>query len=253
MIDRVPLQLYLASWRIARRYFRYEVEGMEHLETGCPALIVGYHGRPVAYDLCILLLEVHERQGYMPHGIIHGAVNANPVLKWLSDGLGFVTGDGEAIATAAARGEHIVVLPGGTREGCRSIRDRYRVEWGKRTGYLKLALKHGLQVVPVAAHGIDAAYIGLNDGYRWGKRVHMPARLPLWLGVGPLGLWPVSPPFPVKIRQRIGEPIDLEAGGPIDPRDRDALLGVHGRVTAKVQELLDGLRDPAQARHGGVG
>jgi len=195
VLDRIPLEGYLATWRLARRYFRYEVEGFENLDTGRPGLIVGYHGRPVAYDLCILAVEMVERLGYMPHAVVHGAVEANPVLKWLSDGLGFVTGDGEAFTEAASRNEHVVVLPGGTREGCRSIRDRYRVEWGKRTGYLRLALHHGLQVIPVAAHGIDAAYIGLNDGYRWGKRVSMPARLPLWFGLGPLGFWPFSPPF----------------------------------------------------------
>ncbi len=245
MIERIPLAGYLAVWRTARRYFRYEVEGIENLDTGRPGLIVGYHGRPVAYDLCILAVEMVERFGYMPHAIIHEAAKANRVLRWLSDGLGFVTGDGASLAEAVARNEHIIVLPGGTREGCRSILDRYRVEWGKRCGYLKLALSHGLQVIPVGASGVDAAYIGLNDGYRLGKRVNMPARLPMWFGLGPLGFWPLSPPFPVKIRQRIGEPIDLEEAGPIDPRDKEALLEAHGRVTAKVQELLDGLQGRA--------
>ncbi len=242
MIDEIPLQTYLASWRLARRYFRYEVEGFENLPRDRAALVVGYHGRPIAYDLCLLLLEVYERQGHFPHGIIHDAVNANRVLKWLSDGLSFVTGDGAGIESAVERGEHIFVLPGGTREGCRSILDRYRVEWGKRTGYLRLALRHGLPVVPVAAVGIDWAYIGFNNGYTWGKRVKMPANLPLWFGLGPLGFWPISPPFPVKIRQRIGTPIDLEADGPLDPGDRDALLDCHERVTGAVQGLLDDLR-----------
>ncbi len=238
----VPLEMYLAAWRAARRYFRYETTGIEHLETGRAGLVVGYHGRPYAYDLLMLLVEIYERQGYMPHGVIHGAVESNAVLKWLSDGLGFVTGDGPAITAAVERGEHVVVVPGGTREGCRSVRHRYQVDWGQRVGYLKLALTHGLPVIPVAASGVDHAYIGLNDGYRTGKRVKMPARLPLWFGLGPLGLWPFSPPFPVKIRQRIGEPIDLEADGPIDMRHRDSLLRLHRRVTGAVQALLEELR-----------
>ena len=242
MIERVPLQLYLAAWRSARRYFRYEVEGLENLDLGRSALIVGYHGRPVAYDVCILLLEMYERHGVMPHGIIHSAAHANPVLKWLSDGLGFVTGDGPDIAAAVARGEHIVVVPGGVREACRSVRTRYQVNWGPRRGYLKLALRYGLPVIPVAASGVDDAYIGFNDGYALGKWVHMPARLPLWFGLGPTGFWPFSPPFPVKIRQRIGQPIDLEASGPLDPEDADALTACHQRVTSAIQDLLAAAR-----------
>jgi hypothetical protein len=170
---------------------------------------------------------------------VHGAVEQQRLMKWVSDGLGFVTGDGEAVGEAVRRGELIVVQPGGTREGCRSSRHRYEVDWGERTGYLRLALRHRLPIIPVAAAGVDDGYLGLNDGYAWGKRLGVPHRLPLWLGVGPLGLWPLSPPFPVKITQLIGAPIDLEDGGPIDPGDREALLRAHRRVAAAVQALLD--------------
>ncbi len=238
----IPLATYLTAWRFYRRWFRYETEGLEHLDLDRAALIVGYHGRPFAYDMLILAVEMYERYGYLPHGIIHGAVETNPVMRWLTDGLGFVTGDGPAIEAAVARGEHIATVPGGTREGCRSVMDRYRVEWGNRTGYIRLALKYGLPIVPVGATGVDDAYIGLNDGYRWGKQLRVPARLPFWLGVGPIGLWPLSPPFPVKIRQRIGAPIDLEAAGPVDIEDREALLVCHRRVRGAVQDLIDGLR-----------
>ena len=232
----IPLGTYLAAWRFYRRYFRYRVEGFERLQQGSSALIVGYHGRPIAYDLCILLVEVYERLGYFPHGVVHEAAQRVRGLRWLSDGLGFVTGDGASMQRAVARGEHIVVLPGGTREGCRSFRARYQVDWGRRMGYLRLALRYGLPVVPVAARGVDDAYLGLNDGYAWGKRLDMPARLPFWLGVGPLGLWPLSPPFPVQITQRIGAPIQLPSD--LDPRDEQAMLHWHGRVVEAVQGLL---------------
>jgi len=234
----VPLAAWVSFWRLMRRYHRYEVEGIERLLGGRAALIVGYHGRPIAHDLCMLTVELYERLGYMPHAVAHGAAEAQPIMRWVVDGLGFVTGDGPKIAEAVARGEHIIVTPGGIREGCRSFRKRYEVDWGHRTGYLRLALQHRLPIVPVAASGVDDAYIGLNDGYALGKRLGAPQRLPIWLGLGIGGLWPLSLPFPVKIRQRIGEPIDLEADGPIDPRDRDAIGALHQKVKGAVQALL---------------
>lgn len=232
----VPLQTWLALFGAMRRYHRYEIVGLDRLLRRDACLLVGYHGKPVAYDLCMLTVTLHERLGYLPHGVVHGAVEHEPLMRWVASSLGFVTGDGLAVARAVARGEHILVQPGGTREGCRSSRHRYRVDWGDRTGYVRLALKHRLPIVPIAARGVDDGYIGFNDGYALGKLLGVPGRLPLWVGVGPCGLFPFSPPFPVKITQIVGEPIDL---GAVDPDDHARVLALHRRVAGAVQELLD--------------
>lgn len=239
---------WFAYWDAMRRYHRFEVRGLEHATRPGPALIVGYHGRPIAHDLCMLQALLRERGGPEPRPVIHAAFAAAPVLRWLVEGVGFVTGDGEPMARVIARGDPVIVTPGGTREGCRSSRERYRVAWGGRLGYLRLALKYRLPVIPAAASGVDDTYLALNDGHAWGKRLRLPAGLPAWIGLGPLGLWPLSPPFPVKITQHIGAPLDLEEGGPVDPSDRGALLALHARVTSAVQALLDGARGPAATR-----
>lgn len=230
---------WFAYWDVMRAYHRFEVRGLPHLERAGACLLVGYHGRPIAHDLCMLQALLRRRGGPEPRPVIHGTFDAVPVLRWLVEGVGFVTGDDEGMAAAIRRGDPIIITPGGTREGCRSSRDRYRVEWGDRTGYVRLALKYRLPILPTAASGVDDTYLALNDGYETGKRLRVPGRLPLWLGLGPLGPWPLSPPFPVKIVQHIGAPIDLAAEGPIDPSDRPALLACHRRVTGAVQALLD--------------
>jgi 1-acyl-sn-glycerol-3-phosphate acyltransferase len=236
----LPLRAWLGLFGAMRAYHRYDIVGLDRiLALRGPALLVGYHGRPIAYDLCMLGVTLHERLGYLPHGIVHGAVDQQPVMKWVSDGLGFITADGPVVDDVVRRGEHICVQPGGTREGCRSFRHRYEVAWGDRTGYLQMALRHRLPIVPIAASGIDDGYVGLNDGYALGKRLGAPGRLPLWLGIGLYGPFPFSPPLPVKITQRIGEPIDLEADGPVARGDRAAVLRLHEKVKRAVQALLD--------------
>lgn len=245
--DNLPLRAWLAAFRWLRRYNRYEVEGMEHLLAPGAALLAGYHGRPAAYDLCMLMTVIWDELGYMPHGIVHRYFRVQPALRWLVDGVGLVTGDGDEIREAVARGEHIIVPPGGTREGYRSFRDKYRVAWGDRTGYLKLAIRHGMKVIPVAALGIDDGFVGFNDGYALGKKVGMPHELPLWLGFGMTGVFPLSLPFPVKITQLVGAPIDPLEDGPVDLDDRPRLLSIHRRVTAAVQALLDRNRKGARS------
>ncbi|WP_224360972.1 lysophospholipid acyltransferase family protein [Hyalangium versicolor] len=238
----VPLATWLAAFRVMRLWHRYEVRGMETLLQPGASLIVAYHGRPMAIDQCMLTVSLYERLGYLPHGIIHGFFGTNRILRWWINGLGFVTGDGPGIEAAVARGEHILVQPGGTREGFRSFRHRYEVDWGERLGYLRLAIRHGLPIIPVAATGVDDIFIGLNDGYALGRRFRMPAGIPLWLGVGATGLWPFALTIPVKITQLIGEPIHWHLQGRIDPADRAALVNLHQEVRGAVQSLMDRAR-----------
>ncbi|QRN95846.1 acyltransferase family protein [Archangium violaceum] len=233
---------WLATFGLLRRYHRYRILGLETLLEPGTRLIVAYHGRPLAFDQCMLTTVLHERLGYLPHGIIHEAFDQHPALRWLKEGLGFVTRDGPELAAAVARGEHILVQPGGTREGCRSFRHRYRVDWGERLGYLRLAIRYGLPIVPVAGHGMDDAFIGLNDGYQLGRRLGAPWGLPVWLGLGATGLWPLSLPLPVRMTQCVGQPIHQHLGGRVDPNDRAALMELHREVGGAVQSLLNRAR-----------
>ena len=246
---RLARAAWLGYWSAMRRYHRYEVIGEEHLAAARPALLVGYHGRPIAHDLCMLQVHQWERDGRMPRAFIHGAFERNPVLRAVVDGVEFLTGDEAQLREAIARGDLLMVTPGGTREGCRSALHRYEVDWGNRRGYLKLAAKYKLPIIPSAATGVDDMFVGLNDGDAWSRRLRMPHRLPAWLGVGPLGLWPLSPPFPVKVTQRMGAPITahLEAGR--DLRDPATLDALHREVAGAVQGLLDTARGRPHPPH----
>jgi 1-acyl-sn-glycerol-3-phosphate acyltransferase len=249
MATTLPLFAWLTIWRALQRYHRYTVEGLEHLDGARAVQIVGYHGRPWAWDMCMLMAALHDRLGYYPHGIVHRGMNALPGMGWFVDALGCVTGDGIAIETAVARGEHVITTPGGAREGCRSFLENYRVDWGYHTGYVRLALKYNLHIVPVGAAGADGTYIGLNNPKTLAEFLGLPpdwAWIP-WFGIGPLGLFPMSPPFPVKMRQLVGAPIDPYADGHVRLDDREGQLRVHRRVVAAVQGLIDHARHPTPA------
>ncbi len=227
------------------RYHRFEVKRMGPLLAPGARLIVGYHGRPLGLDLCMLTAAMYRHQGYLTHGIIHGYFHHTPALRRLIDALGFVPGDGPYLAEAIARGEKVIVGPGGTREGCRSFRHRYEVDWGGRLGYLRLAIRHQLPIVPVATAGIDDVYIGFNDGYALGRRLGVQHALPVWLGVGVGGLWPFALPFPVKLTMHVGDPITEHLA--CDARDEASLRRADGQVRGAVQALLDdGRREVAQ-------
>jgi len=245
ILDGVPRWAWLTFWRWRQFYHRYTVEGLEHLDPPEARIVAGYHGRPLAYDMCMLTVALYDRLGYLPHGMVHRGTDLVPPLRWLVRQLSFVVADGPDLADAIARGEHIVVTPGGGEEGCRRFDDVYRVNWGDRIGYVRLAVKYGLKIVPVGAAGADGGYIGLNTGPQLGRALRLPKDYAwtVWTGLGPLGLWPLSPPFPVRMHQIIGPPIDPRDDGATSVDDRPALLRVHRRVTAAVQGLLDTARE----------
>jgi 1-acyl-sn-glycerol-3-phosphate acyltransferase len=242
--EPLPLRVWVAFWRAAQCYFRYRVEGLDRLVGAPPSLIVGYHGRPVAWDPSMLTVALYDRLGYLPHGFLHRGVDAIPPLRWFSDGMGFVTRDDPRLAAAVARGEHLIVTPGGANEGCRSFRHNYHVDWDSRVGYVRLAAKYGLPIVPVAASGVDDAYFGLTDADAIGRRIGLPRDWTWtpWLALGPLGIFPFSPPFPVRIHQLIGRPIPVTG---IEPDDGAALLSIHHRVRDAMQRLMNRARQRA--------
>lgn len=234
-------QGWINYWRSFQRYHRYSIEGMEKLESDGAMLIAGYHGRPLALDMCMFTVAFYDYFGYLPHGIVHRGLESFPPLKKLTDAAGFVTDDGPDVAKAVELGEHIVVTPGGGQEGCRSFRERYKVAWEGRLGYVRLAAKYALPIVPVAGAGADDTYFGLNNAEALGRKLGVPRRwaFALWVGFGPLGPYPFSPPFPVRIHQFVGDPIDPWKGKPLlDPKP-EKLAEVHAVVVAAVQKLLD--------------
>lgn len=227
-----------ADWTWRQWWHRYEVEGAEHLLAPGAAMIVGYHGRPSAHDLCMLQLWLARRHGVVTHAIMHEGVRNVPVLRHVIEGMDFLTGDDEAFVAAVAAGRKIIITPGGTREGYRPFSVQNRVDWGDRNGFIKLAIKHRLPIIPAAGIGVDRTFIGLVDGYALGKKRGWSPAAPTYLGVGPLGMWPFSPPFPVKIRTRVGVPIVAHLEG--DSRDKALITTVGAQVRAAVQGLLDG-------------
>lgn len=232
--------LYYA--RFLRRYHRFSVNGLEHVLSDGAKLLVSYHGRGLPMDLGLVAHEVFLRKGYLPHAIMHRRLWDIPVVRDMVDGWGAIPGEVSSLEDAIARGESIMVTPGGTREALRRFDTRYRVNFGGRRGYLKLALKHGLSIIPVASWGVDERFIGLNDAHAISERLGIKTDLPLWVGVGLGGVFPVALPWPVRIHTEIGAPIDLHAATTHSPDSAHNLEELNNLITGRIQDLLEQAR-----------
>jgi 1-acyl-sn-glycerol-3-phosphate acyltransferase len=212
--------------KLCRVWFGLEVEGIEHLPEG-PALLVGNHNSGSSFvEAMGVAAESHLQRPDLPwHGLAHDAIIGLPALGRVLHRLGALKAGHETAAGAFARGRKVIVFPGGNREAYRPFRRRYRVEMGDRRGFVKLALRHRVPIVPVVFVGGHSGFIVLDDGKRLARLLRAERWLrsdtwPLWVGL-PFGVF-LGPgmhvPLPVKCTTRFLPPIDpLDHGDPEDP------------------------------------
>ena len=84
-----------------------------------------------------------------------------PGLPRVKRHLGLVDPSEESCLAVLARGEQLLVTPGGMREA-RPARDFYRLRWEGRYGFVRLALATGAPIVPLAVVGGAEAYPGVR-------------------------------------------------------------------------------------------
>ncbi len=241
----------LAPWvdRACRLWFRLEVQGFEHIPAG-PALIVGNHNSGVTFVEAIGVGArwLRERGVGDPwNGLAHDAVIDAPLLGPLLARVGAVRAGHDTAAAAFAKGRKVIVFPGGNAEAFRPWRDRDHIRFEGRTGWLALALRHRVPIVPMVNHGGHSGFVVLRDGRRLARAIGADRWLrsdtwPLFLGL-PWGvaLGPVFHlPLPVKCTTRFLPAIDL--GHPPDAAsDPKVLRELYDLVVGRMQSALDEL------------
>lgn len=235
-------------WIGPDRYLDTVVTGWEHLPD-TPALLVANHsGGTTVPDVWCLLTAWYQHFGSdrplftLGHELLF-ATDATTRFFTRRGVLRASHGSAEKVIEA---GGDLLVMPGGERDVWRPWKQRWKVQFVGRTGYARLAMQHGLPIVPVAGAGAHHTLMVLSDGHRLAKALGLPsvARaevLPLYLSV-PWGLsfgpWPHLP-VPHRMRFRIGPKI-VPHGEPDDP---EAVARLDAAVRAALQLELDAIRE----------
>jgi len=147
---------------------------------------------------------------------------------------GVVDGTREACSILLQAGEPVLVYPGGARELLKRTTDRkYTLMWKERTGFARMAIKHGCTIIPIASVGTEDMLNILYD---------IPAG---WLfGGRDLTLPAVKPPSPDKLQRiyfRFAPPIHTkELSRDCDSYENCAL--VRDRCKAAIEESLEWLK-----------
>jgi 1-acyl-sn-glycerol-3-phosphate acyltransferase len=206
-------------WLASTVWFRAEVHGFENVPDE-PVLFVGNHsGGGSTPDTFVFLLAYNTFftvEGRPLYALAHDTVTAAPVIGGLTRKLGVVPAANSFAERIFASGGSALVYPGGDVEALRPWRDRNKIVFSGRKGFLRLAHKCNVNIVPVVATGGHDTLIILNDGRRTAQLLRLDKllrvkTLPMTLSL-PWGLLPFPLPhfpLPAKIRMQVLEPINL--------------------------------------------
>ncbi len=242
-----PLLLLRSVTRFYRSFFSPVFLGRKNLTVGRtaagrapvqkrPTLFVSNHTL-LAFDFPLLLAWMFEHEGIFlrvlaDHSHFQIPVNAH-VLRNI---FGAVDGTRRNVDLLLGKGESVFVYPGGARETFkRTTDDKYQLFWENKLGFASVAIKHGVDIVPVVNFGTE-------------DMVSVVADLPLgWVPIpflfGSDRTLPILKPESLeRIYFHFGKPISTERfRGRHD--DLGACQEVHALTRAAVEDGLRSLRE----------
>ncbi|MCA9675464.1 MAG: acyltransferase family protein [Myxococcales bacterium] len=225
------------------RWFRVETSGLEHVPGRGAALLVANHAGSLPYDSAMIVHAIRRdhpsRRDVRP--LIEDAIFHLPWLGPLVNRIGGVRASPDNAERLLERGELVAVFPEGVKGMGKLFRDRYRLQRFGRGGFVKLALRSGAPLVPVAVVGAEEAQPMLGKITWFARSVGIPyvPITPLFPWLGPAGLLPL----PSKWTLRFGEPIALaKQYGPEAADDRLLVNRLADQVRAQIQQMVDDIR-----------
>lgn len=248
--DRDPdaiRELLPGLWLAVSAWFRPDVRGLHHIPPDGAALIVGNHtGGIMSPEVMISQLAITSYFGVERpfFQLAHRMVLNSPLAPILRR-FGTVEADPENGHTVLAEGGLLQVFPGGDYEVYRPTSQSDVIDFGGRKGFLRLALKHDVPLVPQVTIGGQETALFLARGDKLAQalgldRVMRLKVLPIVLSA-PFGVTlPFGPfiPLPSKIVIQYLPPIHLRERYGEDP-DLDQ---VYDDVVAAMQDVLTALQ-----------
>ena len=210
---------------------------MEHIPPEGPAVLAGNHGgAAVPYDAMMLQLAV-TNEAIRPRRVrVVGTeiFNMIPTYSHLYRKSGAAYAAKEDAMWVLEHGHLLGVFPEGVHGFQKSGSEAYRLRRFGRGGFVKLAMRSGAPIIPVAILGSEEVHPALFTSRRLAQLVRMvfPQQR-----VDEMAVWLNPIPLPVRWHIRFLDPVDV--GPATDQPDRLAVLETAEHVRATIQSALD--------------
>ncbi|MFO0554230.1 MAG: lysophospholipid acyltransferase family protein [Polyangiaceae bacterium] len=233
------------------QYFQCDTELEAEIPAGPLLVVANHNGMTGTPDMFCHMTAFWRRYGAerLAYGLMHDMPFYVPAAGAWLNAAGALAAHPDNGRRALERGAAVLVFPGGDVDACKPYRDRYRIDFGPRRGFLRLAIRQRVPIVPVVSVGAHESLYIFTSGRRIARGLGLDRRfrsnvfpvgfaLPWGIIVG-LPYPHVAPP--VKIHTRILAPIELDL--PVSAaNDSAAVEHAHARVVGEMRRAMESLR-----------
>lgn len=237
---------------IFEKYYRAKYIGLENIpET--PFLGVGNHlGVYFIPEAFLWVGKYHTLDSKAPMNVLvhHMLHEISSFLKLPESKFGILDASPENAIEALKTGHSITVYPGGDRENSKPFSKRNEIDFYNHYGYIQLALRAGVPILPIVGIGGGETLFVLSSGEKIAKKTGLTSlfKLHSWpiYWSFPFG-WHIghfpflSLPLPAQVTLSVLPPFSLEEYSAEDADNPEVLKQINDKIVALMQEEMDQL------------
>ncbi len=227
-----------------RYWFRVEWEGLEKIPLRGGALLIANHAGAIPSDAPAIMHGIEEELGRPVYGLADYFFRTIPVVGTLWSRTGGVPAHPDnAYRLLHDKQQLALVFPEGTKATSKTYSDRYRLRRFGRGGFVEIAMKAGVPVIPIAVVGAEESMpiiFRINSLARVFNLPYFPVTANALL-MGPIGYFTY---FPAKIKIRVLDPISFDVEPGLDRYSRSRVMDEAENIRATLQDNIhDMLRE----------
>jgi 1-acyl-sn-glycerol-3-phosphate acyltransferase len=219
-------------------WFRVEWEGLEHVPREGGALLVANHAGAIPPDAPSIMHGVEKELGRPVYGLAENLFRSVPVVGTLWSRTGGVAAHPDnAYRLLHDEGQLVLVFPEGTKGTGKLYNERYRLRRFGRGGFVEIAMRAGVPVIPIAVMGAEESMPILFKSNQLAKLINVPY-FPItanMLMFGPFGLVAY---FPAKFRIRVLPPVYFDVAPDQERYSRARVMEEAESIRRMVQDAL---------------
>jgi 1-acyl-sn-glycerol-3-phosphate acyltransferase len=141
---------------IYSKWFRAEWEGLEKIPQNGGALLVANHAAAIPSDAPAIMHGIETELGRPVYGLADHLFKSMPLVGVLWSRLGGVVAHPEnAYRLLREQQQLVLVFPEGSKGTGKHYSDRYRLRRFGRGGFVEIAMRAGVPVIPIAVVGAE--------------------------------------------------------------------------------------------------
>lgn len=223
---------------VYRQWFRAEWEGLENIPTDGGALLVANHAAAIPSDAPVIMHGIETELGRPVYGLADNLFRKLPVVGTLWSRLGGVPGHPDnAYRLLAEQGQLVLDFPEGVKGPAKTWDERYQLRRFGRGGFVEIAMRAGVPVVPIAVVGAEESMPTLVRIPHLASLIGMPyapvtANM-LLMGPAGIGVY-----LPAKFKLRVLDPVHFNVTPNQERYSRSRVMDESEAIRDRIQAAL---------------